>query len=102
VNDKPKKQRSLVASIVKKGSDKTVTVKIERQLRHPVYDKYITRSSKLRVHDEANEGQVGDLVKIVACPRKSKTKAWRIVEVLQRAAGEVSGDADAVQAEVGT
>ena len=102
MNDKAKKQRSLVASIVKKSSDKTVTVKIERQLRHPVYDKYITRSSKLRVHDEANEGQVGDLVKIVACPRKSKTKAWRIVEVLQRAAGEVSGDADAVQAEVGT
>ena len=77
---------ALVATIVNKSSDKSVTVLIQRQLRHPFYGKYIRRSSKLHVHDEANEGQLGDVVRIVACPRKSKTKAWRLVEILQSAA----------------
>lgn len=85
-----KKEHFVISNIIKKSSDKTVVVLVERQLRHPTYGKYITRSSKLHVHDEANEGQVGDLVKIVACPRHSKTKAWRLVEVLQRAAGDTS------------
>lgn len=84
----PKKEHFVVSNIIKKSSDKTVVVMVKRQLRHSAYGKYITRSSKLHVHDEANEGQVGDLVKIVACPRHSKTKAWRLVEVLQRAAGD--------------
>ena len=92
MNDEGKKARAIVSTIVKKSSDKTVIVMIERQLRHPIYGKYITRSGKLHVHDEANEGQVGDVVKIVACPRKSKTKAWRLVEILKRTATEVSAD----------
>ena len=88
MNSEQKKEHFIISNIVKKSADKTVTVMIERQLRHPVYGKYISRSSKLHVHDEANEGQVGDLVKIVACPRKSKTKAWRLVEILQRASDD--------------
>ena len=88
MNSEQKKERFIICSIVKKSSDKTVIVMIERQLRHPTYGKYITRSSKLHVHDEANEGQAGDLVKITACPRKSKTKAWRLVEILERASGD--------------
>ena len=102
MNDKSKKERSIVANIIKKSSDKTVIVMIERQLRHPVYGKYITRSSKLHVHDEANQGQVGDLVKIVACPRKSKTKAWRLAEVLQRVSTEINAEQPTEQAEVPT
>ena len=102
MNDKSKKERSIVANIIKKSSDKTVIVMIERQLRHPVYGKYITRSSKLHVHDEANQGQVGDLVKIVACPRKSKTKAWRLAEVLQRVSTEIDAEQSTEQAEVTT
>ncbi|MXX98329.1 MAG: 30S ribosomal protein S17 [Gammaproteobacteria bacterium] len=92
MNDEQKKERVIVSNINKKSSDKTVVVMIERQLRHPFYGKYITRSSKLHVHDEANEGQVGDLVKIAACPRHSKTKAWRLVEILQRGATETDAD----------
>ena len=88
MSSKQKKEHFITCNVVKKSSDKTVIVVIERQLRHPTYGKYITRSSKLHVHDEANEGQVGDLVKIIACPRKSKTKAWRLVEVLQRGASD--------------
>ena len=94
MNSEQQKEHFITCNIVKKSSDKTVIVIIERQLRHPTYGKYITRSSKLHVHDEANEGQVGDLVKIIACPRKSKTKAWRLVEVLQRG----SGDSDITEA----
>ena len=90
MSSEQKKEHFIISSIVKKSADKTVLVMIERQLRHPVYGKYISRSSKLHVHDEANEGQVGDLVKIVACPRKSKTKAWRLVEILQRASDDAS------------
>ena len=103
MSDEQKKERYIVSNVVKKSSDKTVVVMIERQLRHPFYGKYITRSGKLHVHDENNEGQVGDLIKIIACPRKSKTKAWRLVEVLQRAATKTpdTGKAEqVVEAEV--
>ena len=97
MNEEQKKERVIISNIVKKSSDKTVVVMIDRQLRHPFYGKYITRSGKLHVHDEANEGQVGDLVKIAACPRRSKTKAWRLVEILQHAAtdADVATDLDA-------
>jgi len=88
---------AIVASIVKKSSDKSVTVLIQRQLRHPFYGKYIRRSSKLHVHDEANEGQVGDVVRIVACRRQSKTKAWRLVEILQSATRKVPATAAAAK-----
>ena len=89
MSSEQKKEHFIISNIVKKSSDKTVIVMIERQLRHPVYGKYITRSSKLHVHDESNEGQVGDLVKIVAGPRRSKTKAWHLVEILQRASSDI-------------
>ena len=92
MNSEQKTEHFIICSVVKKSSDKTVIVIINRQLRHPTYGKYITRSSKLHVHDEANEGQVGDLVKIVACPRKSKTKAWRLVEIVQRASDDTVGE----------
>ena len=97
MTDKQKKEHFIICKIVKKSSDKTVVVAIERQLRHSVYGKYITRTGKLHVHDEANEGQVGDLVKIVACPRKSKTKAWRLVEILQSSASDIPEITPAVE-----
>lgn len=79
-----KAARTIVANVVSDRSDKTIAVAIDRQLRHPVYGKYITRSTKLQVHDEANEARVGDLVKITSCRRFSKTKAWQLVEVVKR------------------
>ena len=92
MSSEQKKEHFITCSVIKKSSDKTVIVMIERQLRHPAYEKYITRSSKLHVHDEANEAQVGDLVKIIACPRKSKTKAWHLVEILKRVSDDPVGE----------
>jgi small subunit ribosomal protein S17 len=64
--------------------DKTVTVLIERKVKHPIYGKYIRRSSKLHVHDEQNACQEGDTVTIEQCRPISKTKAWRLVDIIER------------------
>ncbi len=65
--------------------DKTLTVVVERQVRHPLYGKYIRRSSKYHVHDENNEGRIGDVVTIEQCRPVSKSKSWRLVKVVERA-----------------
>jgi small subunit ribosomal protein S17 len=65
--------------------DKTVVVRIDRQVRHPLYGKTIRRSSKLTAHDEANDAHVGDTVRVTETRPLSKTKRWRLVEVLERA-----------------
>jgi small subunit ribosomal protein S17 len=64
---------------------KTVTVQVERLVKHPKYGKYIRRSTKLHVHDEQNSCQEGDVVLIEECRPLSKTKAWRLREVISRA-----------------
>jgi small subunit ribosomal protein S17 len=65
--------------------DKTITVLIERKVKHPLYGKYIKRSTKLHVHDEENTCHEGDLVAIKASRPLSKTKSWQLYEVLERA-----------------
>jgi small subunit ribosomal protein S17 len=85
-----KVRRSLTGRVVSDRMQKTITVLIERQVRHPLYGKIIRRSTKLHVHDEANDAHVGDKVSIEECRPLSKTKAWRLVQVLERAQG---GDA---------
>jgi len=74
-----------VGRVVRNKADKTVAVKLERQVKHPLYGKYIKRSSKVLAHDADNSCTEGDLVKIAQCPPLSKTKAWRVVEILERA-----------------
>jgi len=76
---------SKVGRVVSNKADKTVTVKIERQVKHPLYGKYIKRSSKVHAHDEQNSCVEGDLVKITQCRPVSKTKAWQVVEIVERA-----------------
>lgn len=76
---------ALVGRVVSDKMDKTVTVLVERQVKHPVYQKYIRRSTKLHVHDASNECREGDLVAIAEGRPVSKTKAWRLVKVLVRA-----------------
>ena len=76
---------SKVGRVVSNKANKSVTVNIERQVKHPLYGKYIKRSSKVHAHDEENSCGEGDLVKIVQCRPVSKTKAWRVVEILERA-----------------
>jgi small subunit ribosomal protein S17 len=74
-----------VGVVVSDAMDKTVVVRIDRQVRHPLYGKTIRRSSKLTAHDEANDAHVGDTVRVTETRPLSKTKRWRLIEVLERA-----------------
>lgn len=76
---------TLIGRVVSDKMDKTVTVLVERRVKHPIYDKVVTRSSKYHAHDDGNEVKEGDLVEIVATRKLSKTKAWRVSKVLQKA-----------------
>jgi len=81
--DKPK--RTLVGRVVSDKMDKTVSVAIERLIKHPAYGKYIRRTSKVMAHDEKNECKSGDRVAISECRPVSKNKAWTVVNVVERA-----------------
>jgi small subunit ribosomal protein S17 len=70
--------------VVSDKMDKTITVMIERKVRHPLYGKYIKRSTKLHAHDENNECQEGDLVSVVETRPISKNKTWRRVKVIEK------------------
>lgn len=71
--------------VVSDRMDKTVVVEIERRTTHPLYRKTLTRTEKLHAHDEANDVHVGDRVRVAETRPLSKTKRWRVVEVLERA-----------------
>lgn len=71
--------------VVSDKMDKTVVVQVERRTKHPLYGKTVTRSKRYHAHDEANDVRVGDRVRITETRPLSKTKRWRVVEVLERA-----------------
>ena len=71
--------------VVSNKMDKTITVAIERQVKHPIYGKYIKRTTKIHAHDEANQCNEGDVVAIRECRPLSKTKSWTLVEVVSKA-----------------
>jgi small subunit ribosomal protein S17 len=78
-------QRKVRAGVVVSDqNDKTVTVLVERQFAHPLYTKQVKRTKKYRAHDEQNEFQKGDVVRIVETRPLSKTKRWRVLELLER------------------
>jgi small subunit ribosomal protein S17 len=78
-------QRTLTGKVVSNKMDKTVSVYIERKVKHPLYGKYLRRSTRIMVHDEDNTCNEGDVVSIVECQPLSKNKSWRLVEVVERA-----------------
>lgn len=78
-------QRSQVGRVVSNKMDKTVTVRLERLVKHPLYGKYIRRSSKVHAHDENNECNEGDTVRISQTRPISKNKSWLVVEIVERA-----------------
>ena len=80
-----KVQRSVQGNVLSAKADKSITVLIERQVKHPLYKKIIRRSTKLHAHDEQNECSEGDTVIIQECRPLSKTKSWRLVEIINRA-----------------
>ena len=86
MSEENKTQRTIVGRVVSDKMDKTVSVAIERTIKHPVYGKYIRRTSKVMAHDAANECKAGDRVAIAECKPISKNKSWSVVNVIERAA----------------
>lgn len=79
------KIRTLQGRVVSDKMDKSITVLIERRVKHPIYGKYMTRSTKLHAHDETNQCKTGDVVTITECAPISKTKNWKLVDVISKA-----------------
>jgi len=77
--------RTLTGKVVSNKMDKTVTVLIERRVKHELYGKYVSRSSKLKAHDENNDCKIGDVVTIAESRPLSKTKSWALVNIEERA-----------------
>ena len=77
--------RAVTGEVISDRMDKTITVLVQRYERHPLYKKFVRRSSKLHAHDENNECKLGDKVDIVQCRPLSKTKAWRLHRIVERA-----------------
>ena len=85
MGEKTKTARSLSGRVISNKMNKTITVQVDRRIRHPLYGKIVTRHTKLHAHDESNECKEGDLVQIEECRPLSKSKAWRLVKVLEKA-----------------
>lgn len=71
--------------VVSDKMEKTIVVLIERRTLHPIYQKYVTKSKKLKVHDETNQAKAGDTVKVIECRPVSKDKTWNLLEIVERA-----------------
>ena len=80
--------RTLSGRIVSDKMDKTITVLVERRVKHPVYRKILTKSSKIKAHDDSNDANMGDLVTIAECRPVSKDKAWKLINIDERATAE--------------
>jgi small subunit ribosomal protein S17 len=76
--------RTLTGRVVSNRMDKTAAISVERVVKHPLYGKYIRRTTKLLAHDEANECRIGDLVSIAESRPLSRRKAWKVVEIVER------------------
>lgn len=79
------RRRALVGRVVSDKMDKTVTVLVERRVKHPIYDKIIVRSKKYHAHNEENQAKAGDLVEIQEARPLSKTKSWAVTKLLEKA-----------------
>ena len=77
-------RRAVRGSVISARMDKSITVLVVRQFRHPLYKKYIRRSTRIHAHDESNDCKEGDTVLIEECRPLSKTKSWRVIRVLER------------------
>ena len=77
-------RKTRVGVVVSDKMDKTAVIAVERQIKHPTYKKYIKRTTKFKAHDETNECQKGDVVKIMETRPLSKSKRWRVVEIVEK------------------
>lgn len=85
MSENVEKVRTVTGRVVSNKMDKTAAVLVERLVKHPVYGKYVKRSTKFLVHDENNECQEGDIVSITSCRPISKNKTFKLVEVIESA-----------------
>jgi small subunit ribosomal protein S17 len=83
ITRKDRKQRT--GKVVSDRMEKTITVTVDRQIKHPIYGKFITKSTKYTVHDENNDANIGDLVRIMETRPLSKRKRWRLIEIIEKA-----------------
>ena len=78
-------RRERTGKVVSNRMDKTITVAVDRQIKHPIYGKFVTKTTKYMAHDEENTANEGDVVQIMSTRPLSKRKTWRLVEILERA-----------------
>ena len=78
-------RKERVGVVVSDGMEKSIVVAIERQVKHPIYHKYVKKTTKLMAHDDVNEAHVGDTVRIMETRPLSKRKRWRLVEIVEKA-----------------
>jgi small subunit ribosomal protein S17 len=88
MTEQKKLTRTVTGRVISDKMNKTITVLVERKVPHPVYGKYVRRSTKIHAHDEQNECKQGDKVMIEECRPLAKTKAWRLVKVVEKAVVE--------------
>lgn len=79
------KRRQRTGKVVSDRMDKSIVVAVDRQIKHPIYGKFITKTTKYMAHDENNEAHAGDVVQIMSTRPLSKRKTWRLVEIIERA-----------------
>ena len=94
-NEKRPDRKTRIGTVVSNKMDKTITVRVDRAAMHPVYNKLVRTSTKFKAHDEKEIAGIGDTVKIEETRPLSKTKRWRLVEVIKKAEGETAVEAPA-------
>ena len=77
-------KRTLTGKVISDKMDKTITVKVERQVKHPIYGKFVKKTSKLTAHDEKNQCDIGDLVRVMETRPISKNKRWRLTKIVEK------------------
>lgn len=78
-------KKIFTGKVVSDKMEKTITVLLTRRMLHPIYQKYLTKTKKVKAHDETNDAKVGDTVRIIECKPVSKDKVWRLLEIVERA-----------------
>ena len=86
MSEAEKRTRVATGKVVSNKMDKTITVLVERRVKHPVYGKYLTRSSKIHAHDEDNQCSIGDTMTVAESRPISKSKTWKLLEIVESAA----------------
>ena len=83
--DKKSNRKTLTGSVVSDKMQKTIVIKITRRKLHPLYKKYVTKSNKIKAHDERNDCSIGDIVRVIESRPLSKDKSWRLLEIVEKA-----------------